>query len=358
MRFLVFGIACALFATALMGRGQHLLTVSSDLPRYNVTCLGSLGGNSYHASHAFDINSRGQVVGSASALPTGNEHAFVWQNGKLTDVGTLPGGSDSSAKAINAAGMVVGKSSGSADRPDRAFFYRNGRVSELGTLGGPNSDANGINHLGHVVGEAMDAEHNYQPFAYRNGRMERLLLLVEKGGVGRACAINNKGQIVGQSDTPDGAIHAVLWQQGTVQDLGTLGGTKSSAHAINDAGQVVGDSDVRVGQYQRYRAFLWSRGKMSDLGSLGSGYSRAWDINNKGQVVGESYPGEGASAGRHAFLYTNGRMLDLNTLIPPDSGWRLISAKAINDAGQIVGHGKYQGRLFAFLLTPGNSKME
>jgi probable HAF family extracellular repeat protein len=46
-------------------------------------------------------------------------------------------------------------------------------------------------------------------------------------------------------------------------------------------------------------------------------------------------------------------MYDLNTLIDPSSGWRLMDAQDINDAGQIVGYGingNEQGH--AFLLTP------
>jgi probable HAF family extracellular repeat protein len=46
-------------------------------------------------------------------------------------------------------------------------------------------------------------------------------------------------------------------------------------------------------------------------------------------------------------------MKDLNRLIPGDSGWVLVAAYAINDAGQIVGCGNRRGQRRAFLLTPG-----
>ena len=52
----------------------------------------------------------------------------------------------------------------------------------------------------------------------------------------------------------------------------------------------------------------------------------------------------------HAFLYREGRMQDLNDLIPSGSGWVLEEARAINDRGQIVGFGTFQGRTRAFLL--------
>jgi probable HAF family extracellular repeat protein len=87
---------------------------------------------------------------------------------------------------------------------------------------------------------------------------------------------------------------------------------------------------------------------MTDLGTL-SGFrqelSIAYDINNSGQIVGDS--------GNRAFLYENGSMIDLNSLIDPNSGWTLFTAKDINSTGQIVGVGSVDdqyGRLF--LLTP------
>jgi hypothetical protein len=44
---------------------------------------------------------------------------------------------------------------------------------------------------------------------------------------------------------------------------------------------------------------------------------------------------------------------DLNSLIPLDSGWILEQALSINDAGQIIGYGNYQGQpAKTFLLTP------
>ena len=45
-----------------------------------------------------------------------------------------------------------------------------------------------------------------------------------------------------------------------------------------------------------------------------------------------------------AFLWRNGHFIRLNSLLPPNSGWVLQKAYAINDAGQIVGEGKLNGR--------------
>src|SRR6266566_4811074 len=94
-----------------------------------------------------------------------------------------------------------------------------------------------------------------------------------------AYAINGLGQVVGSS----GADHAFFWANGTMQDLGTLGGDCSVADAINALGQVVGSNFTASGAGH---AFLWANGTMQDLGTLGGGNSLAIAINDLGQVVG------------------------------------------------------------------------
>jgi hypothetical protein len=64
-------------------------------------------------------------------------------------------------------------------------------------------------------------------------------------------------------------------------------------------------------------------------------------VNNKDQVVG------------NGFLYTNGKITPLVNLLPPKSGWTNLNTTRINDAGQIVGQGTYDGQQLAFLMTPG-----
>jgi probable HAF family extracellular repeat protein len=78
-----------------------------------------------------------------------------------------------------------------------------------------------------------------------------------------AVGINNAGQIVGQSQTATGQFHPVLWENGTITDLGTLGGTVGVANSINVAGQIVGQNQTAAGELH---AFLWENGTMAELG--------------------------------------------------------------------------------------------
>jgi probable HAF family extracellular repeat protein len=144
-------------------------------------------------------------------------------------------------------------------------------------------------------------------------------------GTGSAKAINDNGQVVGNSN------HAFSWTaSGGMVDLGTLPGmTDSSAKAINDNGQVVGYSYTGSGGH----AFSWIAGAgMVDLGTLPGGTdSYAVAINDNGQVVGNSYTGSEL----HAFSWTAGAgMVDLGTL----TGMTNSNANAINDNGQVVGY--------------------
>ena len=98
-----------------------------------------------------------------------------------------------------------------------------------------------------------------------------------------ALAINSRGQVVGASRAPSGAIHAFLWDRGVMTDLGTLGGDFSQGLEINERGQVVGVGQTTAGTYH---AFLWEDGVMSDLGTIDDRRSSALGINARGQIVG------------------------------------------------------------------------
>ena len=161
----------------------------------------------------------------------------------------------------------------------------------------------------------------------------------------RAFAINASGLIVGDATTATFQQHAVLWAaNNSVRDLGTLGGSRSSATDINDAGQVIGTSYL-VGDVTQH-FFLWSSSSgMQDLTQMLGSITSLAAINNAGQIAG-TFLVSGAS---HAFLYTPGSgVRDLGTL-----GGTSSSATGLNDRGQVVGSSTVStGATHAFLWTP------
>jgi len=319
--------------------------------RYTITDLGSLSGTYVTPAKPSAINNRGQVVGFAqyTSSPGSPTRAFFWSaGGTMEELGTFPGGTNSSAADINDNGVVVGWADNAAGS-DHAFIYRgSGPLEDLGTLGGAESEAVGINNNGQVVGKSDIAGSGYHTFLYGNGQMQDMGTL--GGTSSNAFTINDNGQFVGWSHTVGNAAgHAYVYRNGAMEDLGTLGGTISYGVSINDSGQVAGFSSLAGAQ--AIHAFLWSQGgAMQDLGTLPAGASNyATGINKTGQVVG-------FTSDQRAFLYDGGSMVDLQDLIDPASGWVLTAAQDINDLGQIVGYGSHTvgGTVVgtAFLLTP------
>lgn len=330
------GIA-ALALILLSVDGQRAATPPGP---YIVTDLGTLG--SVQSAQAYDINDSGQVVGYA-----GN-HAFVWQNGVLTDLGTL-GGNASIARAINTFGQIAGQSTLASSSTSHAVLWDNGTKIDLTPGSAVSSTANGINDSRQIV---LNTSNN-TAFLWQNGVLTDLGRL--GGGAGGAFVqdINNAGQAVGSS-----MARAFLWQNGVMTDLGVLpgGDDESGAAAINSFGQIVGSSGhTDLDTYEiTSRSFLYDRGVMTAL-PVPSSESYAGDINDSGVIVGTMRAGGGVSPW-HAYIYADGVVTDLNSLIPPGSSLHLLFANAINNAGQIVGVA-YDSRAFyhAFLLTKGTA---
>jgi probable HAF family extracellular repeat protein len=125
-------------------------------------------------------------------------------------------------------------------------------------------------------------------------------------------------------------------------DLGTLGGTDSSAAALNDANQVAGEADLGAGQRHAYR---WSPAQgMVDLGTLGGPTSAAGAINAAGWVAGTASMADGHVL---ATLWRDTAPLSLGTLGGTDS-----AATVVNAAGQVGGRANVaDGTAHAFLWS-------
>jgi probable HAF family extracellular repeat protein len=285
------------------------------------------------------------VLASANAVSAAIEYT-------VTDLGAQigPDRPSNSPVGINASGTVVGNLGDVANADARAFLlYANGAYTRLPTLPAPYDFAEyvyAINDNNQVVGESgslLALIPDAHAFLFSNGGLTDLGTL--GGSYSSAIGINDRGQIVGVSSIAgDVTTHAFLYSNGKVTDLGTLGGSESSATAINNNGQVAGYSDTSDGNVS---AFLYRNGVMTGLGTLGGTVSIAVAINNKGQVVGDSTFND-SGMGQHAFLYSNGKMIDLGTL-----GGMTSAAHAINDQGQIVGYSTLSQPLASPFLSAG-----
>ena len=246
--------------------------------------IGTLGGA---ASAGLDINASGQVTGY-SENSDGGLRAFVWDGDSMKDLGTL-GGDFSSGEAINGAGYVAG-SAATADGETHAFLWNGTVMKDLGTLeGGEGSFAEAINATGQVAGDAGAPSGFSHAFLWDGTAMKDLGTL---GGIQSSTAgMNGSGQVTGWSDTPTGATHAFLWDGTMMRDLGSLGG-HSFGQAINNVGQVVGESKTI---HFALHAFLSNDGQpMLDLNKLIDRadplkacvtLASAVDINNRGHIA-------------------------------------------------------------------------
>lgn len=337
-------------------------------PQYIISDLGTLGGT-YSSGAA--LNEAGQVIGSSHLTANTALHPFLWQSGiGKQDLNTL-GGSHAMALGINSVGQVVGNSQIAGDTTTRGFVWNVGAMSQLSTLGGTRSRATAINDNGVMTGAASlstdAAEHSV---VWPSSLVATPTDLGTLGGSNsQGNDININGRVVGYAENISGLTHATLWTppySSTGQDLGTLGGSYSEAFAINAQNQVTGISS-NTGDTQ-FRGFIWQPGQaMVDLGTLTatSTHTAGVDINNQGDVVGYSTTA-GGGAKRAIVRKTGTTLADLNGLILPNTGWVLSEARAVNDAGQIVGIGTLtkvdtvnninRVEHHAFLLTPDKEK--
>jgi probable HAF family extracellular repeat protein len=321
---------------------------------WTLTDLGTLGGSETFAD---SINDLGQVAGMSRVTGDTDTHAFFYDNGVMQDLAPINSGDirASFRLGLNSSGRIV-----SGVVTDGAYYpaiydRQSGQITTLGSLGstsGFTGVATAINNSGVAVGISYLSSGVRHGFVYRNGTMSDLGSL---GGYSGALAINSAGTAAGfSSDTPNGFQRAVIWANDSILDISN--GFESQARGINDFGKVVGETMTPAGNQE---AFRWSNGSSENLGTLAPGRSsEAFSINNQGNIVGTAEAITGftyetnpitrvvtivTNYQNHAFLYSNGLMIDLNSVISTNSGWELYYAFGINNSDQIVGWGSMDG---------------
>jgi probable HAF family extracellular repeat protein len=334
-------ILAIMLAVAVFCPGYGALASTS----YTLTDIGALAAN--NAAQAWDINEAGQVAGRSYNTSNPVYNGFVWSDGSMQSMNVTV--TSNSIPGINDAGQVVGDGYN-----NHAFLWTNGSFQDLGTLaGGSNSSASGVNNVGQVVGISdVIISGVTQRHAFLWSQSDGMRDLGSLGGVNTlssARRINDSGQLVGYYMGTDGRQHAFIWSsESGMKDLGVLA-NGSLANGINDKGEVVGESGGG------FSSFYWSDATgavyLDTFGSNRRIY--AYDINDAGQIVGYGSPAPGS--GDRAVLWDSylSDAVDLNTICQVD-GWILREATGINDKGQITGwmQSTTSAELHAFVLTP------
>lgn len=384
MKLIGFTFAIVTLVTALV----LPCALAAQNTRYKVIDIGTVGGTNSLAGSEFiqSLGSKGGVaVCSETSVPNSNFpnsspllsplspdplvlHTSQWKKGRLVDLGALPGVNSSCPDWISGNGLIVGPSENGTIDPltgwpaIEAVLWRDGQVINLGTLGGNESYPISVNNRGQVAGAASNAipdplALNFfplsgtqtRPFLWQNGVMQDLGTL--GGPDGFAVIVNNRGQVLGVSLTTNSlAQDGFVWENGRMYDIpDELGGTIVNPFYLNNQGQAVGDATLPGDQTNH--PFLWQNGILTDLGTLGGDNGGALWVNEIGEVVGTAdLPG---SQNHDAFMWKDGVMTDLGNFGLSSVGFN------INSKGQIVGHSRLiDGTPHAYLWEKGGPMMD
>ena len=226
--------------------------------------------------------------------------------------------------------------------------------------GGSWTTTRGINDSGQVVGLSAIGDGEIETTGYVWDPVAGMTRLRMLPGAKRAeaMAINDHGVAAGvmyfgySSSTTS---RAVLWRpDGSVSELGTPGGSASTAMDISNSGHVAG-----TGRYECYEpechAFLWHADTgMTDLGDLinGSNTSYGNAVNSAGQIVGESRVYLASAYPMVGFLWENGAF---SRTLAGTAGTRAAKAIDITDAGRVVGGALMPDGKYAVIWEPDGS---
>jgi probable HAF family extracellular repeat protein len=345
----------------------------------DVGTFGGPGSGIFESQHLFTRN--GTLVGWADTTTADPyspncfnsdclvEHGFQWRHGILRDLGAMLGVNNSQAQATNDHGLIVGNSENGLIDPylnipaNDPVAWLDGEVFDLAAFGGYQGYAFAVNESDQVTGVATNTvpdQYSFlggtqsRAFLWEDGTVQDLGTLGGPDAFGQF--INDNGTVAGFSYTsslprPDGVppYDPFLWSKKTgMRDLGNFGGTQCNPYYLNDRGELVGNMNLTGDQSAD--PFLWDGKKLLDLGTFGGNFGQANWVNEAGAVVGvANYPD---NITYHAFFWRKGKKIkDLGTLAGDRCSW----AEGMNEKGQVVGL-SFARRGFCFWGAPNEEK--
>jgi probable HAF family extracellular repeat protein len=358
--------------TALLATLATPLQLAAQHTRYKLIDLGTLGGPQSQLAMGRTLNNRGTFAGCAdTAIPDPNYpnfnpflppagvadpfifHTFEFKDGRVTDMGALPGTNSSCESFVTDRGLIVGSSENGLIDPltglpeIEAVAWQNGQVTNLGTFGGNGSFAIGANNRGQVVGAAANTVPDPFSVFFGWGTQTRAFLWTQSQGLqdlgtlggpdALAININDHGQIFGASYTSDVAnpltgiptLDGFLYEKGKMTDIPNgFGGTVVNPLGVNNRGELVGNASFA--DEATSHPFLWSKGEFIDLGTFGGPFGDANWINDAGAITGSAGTPDFAA---HGFFWKEGVLTDIGTVDGDDCSIGFN----INSANQIVG---------------------
>lgn len=279
-----------------------------------------------------EINNRGVMAGDFSVFD-GYGGTYTVDKSGLHPIGGTGNGYEHHVVDMNERGQVL--VNGEVSRNDwiHSYLYRGDgqpaidiSVTELDY-----SRDGGLNNHGHVVATAGSVR---ERVFYYDGTQSRYLDLgLPKGSRVMSLSLNDAETLVGATDND--AVRAFKVENGQLSLLEGM----ADAYAINNAGQILGATITGQSAIRNADGSL----RLLD-------FRTSENLNGLGWTVGWAEVG----AARHGFLYRDGRSYDLNSLLrAADAGqWVLSEGLDVNDKGQIVGTGLFNGKAMPFLATP------
>jgi probable HAF family extracellular repeat protein len=267
----------------------------------------------------------GTMVAAAPALA---------QTYTVEDLGALPGTSESEGVALNDLGQACGVC---VSNGYFATLFSDGKALALGGLvSGDTTYAEAIDNSGVVVGyETFKGTSLNHALLWRNGTVQDITATsLFPGGATATAIIKQSGVVVGAGTTSSGASHIFEYANGQTVDLGPKN-ANASPFAINDSGEMLVYYQTSANPNGQA---IFSNGTFTLLNAPANASVTANAINNSGVVVG-GITYNTNTAVPHAALYSNGVWTDLGVLPGATRG---TVAYSINSAGQILAIAAYQ----------------